>query len=66
VHSFEFWFTPSRDTSRGCLGASARATDPPLPDAERESLITVLCNYCVGESAALVGASGLVAIAPNA
>ena len=33
--------------------------EPPIADAERERLVTVLCNYCVGETAALEGASGL-------
>jgi 1,2-phenylacetyl-CoA epoxidase catalytic subunit len=28
-------------------------------------LVSVLCNYCVGETAALEGASGLIAIAPD-
>jgi 1,2-phenylacetyl-CoA epoxidase catalytic subunit len=37
----------------------------PRSDAERDRLITVLSNYAVGETAALEGASGLVAIAPN-
>ncbi len=36
-----------------------------LDDDERERLITVLCNYAAGETAALEGASGLVGIAPN-
>lgn len=66
VHSFEFWF----HAVEGYLGGTAygrrpRAVLPPLEPAERERLITVLCNYCVGETAALEGASGLIAIAPN-
>lgn len=36
-----------------------------MGELERERLITVLCNYCVGETAALEGASGLISIAPN-
>ncbi len=66
VHSFEFWF----QSVEGYLGGTQwghRVGVPvhPLPAAERDRLVTVLCNYCVGETAALEGASGLVAIAPN-
>jgi hypothetical protein len=66
VHSFEFWFHAVEGYLSGLAwGHRPDTPDPPLPQADRESLITVLCNYCVGESAALEGASGLVAIAPN-
>ena len=66
VHSFEFWFHSVEGYLSGLVwGHRPETPDPPLPEAARESLITVLCNYCVGESAALEGASGLVAIAPN-
>jgi 1,2-phenylacetyl-CoA epoxidase catalytic subunit len=36
-----------------------------MAEEDRDRLITVLCNYCVGEAAALEGASGLIVIAPN-
>jgi 1,2-phenylacetyl-CoA epoxidase catalytic subunit len=66
VHSFEFWF----QAVEGYLSGLTYGYRPTTPDAalgatERERLITVLCNYCVGETAALEGASGLIAIAPN-
>jgi 1,2-phenylacetyl-CoA epoxidase catalytic subunit len=66
VHSFEFWFQAVEgylaDTS---YGHRADVADAPLAPADRERLITALCNYCVGEMAALEGASGLIAIAPT-
>jgi hypothetical protein len=66
VHSFEFWFHAVEGYLAGLVwGHRPDAIGSPLSDADRENLITVLCNYCVGESAALEGASGLVAIAPN-
>jgi 1,2-phenylacetyl-CoA epoxidase catalytic subunit len=66
VHSFEFWFQAVEGYLSGTTwGHRPDAVDAPLPDADRDRLITVLCNYCVGETAALDGASGLLAIAPN-
>jgi 1,2-phenylacetyl-CoA epoxidase catalytic subunit len=66
VHSFEFWFQSVdgylSDRPYGRLEAS---NDVPIQGAAREALITTLCNYCVGETAALEGASGMIAIAPN-
>ena len=66
VHSFEFWF----QSVEGYLSGLTNGHRPGTPEAdftadERERLVTVLCNYCVGETAALEGASGLIAIAPN-
>lgn len=67
VHSFEFWF----QSVEGYLSGTTYGHRPDTPDespgdaAERQRLITVLSNYCMGETAALEGASGLVAIAPN-
>jgi 1,2-phenylacetyl-CoA epoxidase catalytic subunit len=66
VHSFEFWF----QAVEGYLTGTQFGHRPAMPDTsleprERDRLITVLCNYCVGETAALEGASGLIAIAPN-
>jgi hypothetical protein len=66
VHSFQFWF----DSIEGYLtdrpyGRLATTVDEELDDARRERLITSLCNYCVGETAALEGAAGLVQLAPD-
>lgn len=66
VHSFEFWFQAVEGYLTGLTyGYRPATTDVALGDAERDRLITVLSNYCVGETAALEGASGLIAIAPN-
>lgn len=66
VHSFEFWFHAVEgylaDTT---WGHRPDVQEEPLAPADRERLVTVLCNYCIGETAALDGASGLVAIAPS-
>jgi len=66
VHSFEFWFQAVEGYLSGLTwGHRPQTADTSLAPSERERLITILCNYCVGETAALDGASGLVAIAPN-
>ncbi len=66
VHSFEFWFEAVEGYLSGLTyGYRPETADVVLPDLDRDRLITVLCNYCVGETAALEGASGLIAIAPN-
>ena len=66
VHSFQFWF----EAVQGYLadreyGHRPELPEPELTESERDRLVTVLCNYCVGETAALDGASGLIAVAPN-
>lgn len=66
VHSFSFWF----EAVEGYLedrpfGFDPDLVDEPMADSDREDLITTLCNYCVGESAALEASSGLVRLAPN-
>ncbi|MDH5674574.1 MAG: ferritin-like domain-containing protein [Myxococcales bacterium] len=66
VHSFQHWF----DSVQGYLdeleqGHRADIVPEELPENRRERLITVLCNYSVGETAALEASSGLVRIAPN-
>jgi len=66
VHSFEFWF----QSVQGYLAGTSYGHRPgvvaeALSDAERERLVTILCSYCVGETAALEAASGLIAFAPN-
>jgi len=67
VHSFEFWFHSVEGyLSNTTYGHRADQVDEsPTDPVERQHLITVLCNYCIGETAALEGASGLIAIAPN-
>lgn len=66
VHSFEFWFQAVEGYLSGTVyGAPPGTSEEPLEEARRQRLITVLCNYCVGETAALEGSSGLIAIAPN-
>jgi 1,2-phenylacetyl-CoA epoxidase catalytic subunit len=66
VHSFEFWF----EAVEGYLPGRPYGHRPETPevefaDEERERLVATLCNYCVGETAALEGASGMIAFAPN-
>ncbi|MBS1836210.1 MAG: ferritin-like domain-containing protein [Actinobacteria bacterium] len=66
VHSFDFWF----EAVSGYLEEQPFGHDPdlvetPMDDVARDSLITTLCNYCVGETAALEASSGLVRLAPN-
>ena len=66
VRSFEFWF----GAVQGYLEGREYGRDPELPeerisDPQREGLVNVLCNYCVGETAALEGAGGLIQLAPN-
>jgi len=67
VHSFEFWLHSVEgylaDTEFG--HRPAPAPEPELSPDRRERLITALCNYCIGETAALEGASGLIGFAPN-
>lgn len=66
VHSFEFWFQAVEGYLSGTTwGHRPDAIESPMSAEDRDRLITVLCNYCVGEAAALEGASGLIVIAPN-
>lgn len=66
VHSFEFWFEAVEGyLSDRPYGHRPETADVERSDAERERLVTTLCNYCVGETAALEGASGMIAFAPN-
>ena len=66
VRSFSFWF----EAVEGYLGDRPYGHDPDLAEApmdghERSALVTTICNYCVGEAAALEASSGLVRLAPN-
>ncbi|MGH0029267.1 MAG: ferritin-like fold-containing protein [Myxococcota bacterium] len=66
VHSFEFWFGAVQGYLAGRpYGALADLEVPDLDEGERDALITTLCNYCIGETTALEGASGMIAFAPN-
>jgi 1,2-phenylacetyl-CoA epoxidase catalytic subunit len=66
THSFEFWFQSVEGYLSGRpFGHSPDLEEPVLAEDERERLTTALCNYCVGEMAALDGASGLIQFAPN-
>lgn len=66
VLSFEFWFQAVDGyLSDRPYGRPETLVDQPLEDDARDRLITTLCNYCVGETAALDGASGMVDLAPN-
>ena len=66
VHSFDFWLQAVEgyllDTT---YGRDADLVDEPLDDAQREALITTLCNYCIGETAALEASSGMIGYAPS-
>ena len=66
VHSFQFWF----DSVEGYLTDRPFGRDPdvavPVLEPElADRLVTTLCNYCLGETAALDGASSLVHDAPT-
>jgi 1,2-phenylacetyl-CoA epoxidase catalytic subunit len=66
VHSFEFWFQAVEGYLTGLtFGHRPNTADVELTEIDRDRLITVLCNYSFGETAALEGASGLISIAPN-
>lgn len=66
VHSFEFWFQAVEGYLSGRpYGHRAEIPDEVPVGDDRDRLVGVLCNYCIGETAALEGASGLIAIAPN-
>lgn len=65
-HSFSFWF----EAVEGYLtdrpyGADPDLVDEPMDSTVLDDLITTLCNYCVGEQAALEASSGLIPLAPN-
>jgi 1,2-phenylacetyl-CoA epoxidase catalytic subunit len=66
VHSFEFWFESVASHLAGTTwGRRDAIVDVAPPEPTRGRLVTTLCNYCVGEMAALEGASGLIAFAPD-
>lgn len=66
VQSFSYWF----ETVEGYLSGRPFGSDPdlveePVDGKRRERIITTLCNYCVGEAAALEASSAMVRSAPN-
>ena len=66
VHSFEFWFQSVEGYLSGSTwGHRPETREEPLSGADRERLISVMCNYCIGVTAALEAAGGLIAIAPD-
>lgn len=66
VHSFEFWFQAVEGYLSGTTWGHREATrEEPIDADRRDRLVSVLANYCMGETAALEGAAGLVALAPN-
>ncbi len=66
VHSFEFWFQAVEGyLSDRPYGRTAGLDPPVLSEGDRDALVTTLCNYCVGETMALEGASGMIGFAPN-
>ena len=66
VHSFEFWFQSVEGYLREHpYGEDPEAPAPTVEGEEREALIATLCTYCVGETAALEGASGMIGFAPS-
>lgn len=66
VRSFSFWFEAVEGYLEGRpYGYDPETVEEELDESRRQRLITTLCNYCVGEAAALEGASGMVRLAPN-
>jgi 1,2-phenylacetyl-CoA epoxidase catalytic subunit len=66
VRSFQFWFGAVQGYLEGTeFGRHPETREAELSEGERDRLVTVLCNYCLGETAALEGASGLIRVAPN-
>jgi hypothetical protein len=66
VYSFEYWFAAVEGYLHGRpYGVSPDTKEIELDDRRRDGLITTLCNYCVGETAALEASSGMIGFAPN-
>lgn len=66
VHSFEFWFEAVEGYLHGRpYGVSPNTQEGELSERKRDGLITTLCNYCVGETAALDASSGMIGFAPD-
>ena len=66
VHSFEFWFQAVEGyLSDRPYGHNTATKEVEIEAGAKDRLITTLCNYCIGETAALEGASGMIEFAPN-
>lgn len=66
VHSFEFWFQAVEGyLANNPYGYNPNTEEEELTDQRKEGLITILCNYCIGESAALEASSGMISFAPD-
>ena len=66
VHSFQFWFESVEGYLAGReYGRLETTAEELIDDDRRDRLVTTLCNYAVGETAALEGAAGLVQLAPD-
>lgn len=63
VRSFAFWLDAVRDYLPSEDGVELPTDDVPL--ADRDTLLTVLSSYVVGETMALEGAGALIPNAPN-
>jgi 1,2-phenylacetyl-CoA epoxidase catalytic subunit len=65
VQSFEFWFGAVQGYLEGTAYGHHEQAPAALEAGEQEALITVLCNYALGETTALDGAGALIRLAPN-
>jgi len=66
TRSFEFWFGAVGGYLEGStFGHRVDTPEAVLEPDERDRLVTVLCNYCVGETIALEGAGSLISFAPG-
>ncbi len=66
LRSFSFWFEAVEGYLEGHpYGYDPATPEDPMDEPRRQRIIKTLCNYCVGEAAALEGASGMVRLAPN-
>ena len=66
TRSFEVWFGAVQGCLEGTYFGRAPETAEEVADpGARDRLVTVLCNYCAGETIALEGAGTLIRLAPN-
>lgn len=66
VHSFEFWFEAVEGYLHGRpYGVAPETEEADLTERQRDGLVTTLCNYCIGETAALEASSGMIVFAPD-
>ncbi|MCP3986717.1 MAG: ferritin-like domain-containing protein [bacterium] len=66
VHTFGHWFDSVNGYLEGRpLGYKEDLSAGEISPEVRDRLIATLCNYCVGETAALEGSGGLIRVAPN-